>query len=177
VIERCDEPDMILPRMLQSRDVQEEWPMQLKALCCHGFGVNGCGRRESDVIESVMNDMNALARNGEEAFNVVGSVCTNCDDLFLSRREMRHDHASVKHPGQIVLLRHSERRQIMNRTDARTGTLPDQTPVAWNVNNIQIQFAGQLWQNSLVPENIFQGRTIFFTDCNDLELFTMIGEE
>src|SRR5438477_10220381 len=124
---------MIFSRMLEPRDVQQEWPLQTKLSGHHLLRSFGVCREKSLMLNSIVNHRGSGAWQFEKGADVSRRVFANGNDCILTPRQSARHHPSVKHSLPIVLARHLEGRQVMDRGHQPAGPRPEQASIAWHV--------------------------------------------
>src|SRR2546430_476043 len=88
-VERLDQAHMILGRMFQTRDVQEEWLAQAAALSDEGPGLLRGPREKTVRIQPVVNHRQPFGRHSKKFEEVAAGALADRDDFVLTRSEER----------------------------------------------------------------------------------------
>src|SRR5688572_8662086 len=142
--------------MLQARDVKEY------------IAWNACGRLERIVIQAIVDEIELESRNTKIFLNVIRRIFADNDNFVLPLREASSHDAAVKHSLPIVLLRHMERRKIVDGCDQLAGTRPKHPAITRHVKHIQAMLAAHTRQGALMPPDISRCGTIRFWHRHDL---------
>src|SRR5437773_5635159 len=168
-VERLDQAHMILGRMFQTRDVEEERLAQAVALS-ESSGLFGGAREKTVLIQPVVNHRQPFFRQSKKFENVAPGALADRDDFVLTTRQSPRDDASVEHPLPLVLVGQSERGEIMDRGHQRAGPRPEHSPIARHVQHLELMLARQTRKHQLVPEDVVHRRTEPFRHRHQLHL-------
>src|SRR5881296_1573656 len=83
LVEGRDQPDVIFAGMFESRDVKKKRVLDFQRLPDTGFSFLIGERSKTGMIEAVVDDPNAIARDIEEPENIPRGIATDGDDRML----------------------------------------------------------------------------------------------
>ena len=173
-LEGLDEPAVVLAGMLEAGDIQKEWFVELEFFANGSAGLVAVVRQETFVIDAVVDDAQLLLGNPKELLDIRGCVLADGDDLVLPASEEFHDDATVERAGEVVFVHNAEWRQIVDCCDEGAGTAPDKAAIARDVKQIESKAPRKRRKNGVVPDDIANGRAIFFRNETKFETFSQV---
>ena len=115
--------------------------MEVKFFGNEGLCLAAFPREETLMVNAVVNHPDIPFVDAKELFDVRSGILTDSDDFVLAASEEFHHDTPIKHSGEIILIGHTEGREVMDGGDERTGSRPHQPAIAGDMQEVELQTA------------------------------------
>jgi len=176
LLEGGNQAHVVFAGVFEARDVEKKWLIDFERLA-HAFVDVTASRRETLMVEAVIDNANAVARDVEKAANVASGVAADGDDGVLPLGQVARDDAPVKHAKAVVFGGDVKGREIVDRADHGAGLGVHEPAITRDVQDVEPVLPGEARQARLVPEDIQFGPAKKFGNRNDLHSFGELVEQ
>ena len=128
---------MILRRMFETRDVQEEGVVQSKSLRHDRFGLFPITGKKPVVLDPVINHRDSLTGQSKESSEIARGIFADGNDCILAPGEPAGDDSPVKHAFPVVFAGDMKRSQIMNSCSEGAGLWPKHAPITGHMQQVE----------------------------------------
>src|SRR5947208_15896910 len=106
------------------------------------------------MVNAIVNERNLFPRDAKEIHDITSRVIPDGDEGVLPVRELPNNHPRIKHPRPIIFFGHAEGREIVDGSHQAAGLWPQQAPITWDVENVQLMLSRQSRQSSLIHNDV-----------------------